>query len=133
MKTRTQIITTTLAATLVLGMAGLVAAQPGTGPGMGGGPGMQGTGPGAQQAGPATGWRSWRFDQGNTRGWTLMTPDERAAHQTRMAAVKTYQECKQVQDEQRQSMEARAKEKGVTLAAPRQNGCDVAKARGWLK
>lgn len=126
MKTSTQIITTlaTAAAALALGFADIAAAQPG--------PGM-GAGPAARQAGPGAGWRNLRFDQGNTRGWTLMTPEERTANQTRMRAVQTYDECKQVQEEQHQLMEARAKEKGVTLAAPRENACDVAKARGWLK
>ena len=116
MKTSTRIITS-LAGALALTMTGLVAAQPG--PGMG--------------AGPGTGMRGMRFDQTNTPGWTLMTPEERSAMQTRMRAVKTYEECKQVQDEQHKVMEARAKEKGVTLAQPRGNGCDVAKSRGWLK
>jgi hypothetical protein len=125
MKTSTQIITTlaTAAAALALGFADVAVAQPG--------PGM-GAGPAARQAGPG-GWRGMRFDQTNTPGWTLMTAEERAANQARMRAVKTYDECKQVQNEQHQVKEARAKEKGVTLAAPRQNSCDVAKARGWLK
>ena len=116
MKTPNRIITA-LAGALALTMTSLVAAQPG--PGMG--------------AGPGAGMRGMRFDQANTPGWTLMTAEERTANQSRMRAVKTYEECKQVQDEQHKVMEARAKEKGVTLAAPRQNGCDVAKARGWLK
>lgn len=113
MKTSTQIITTlaTAAAALALGFTDIAAAQPG----------------------PGAGWRNLRFDQANTPGWTLMTAEERAAHQTRMRAVQTYNECKQVQEEQHKLMEVRAKEKGVTLAAPRQNACDVAKARGWLK
>ncbi len=30
-------------------------------------------------------------------------------------------------------MEVRAKEKGVPLPEPRQNGCDRMKAKGWIK
>lgn len=113
MKTSTTIIGTlaTLTAALALGLTDIATAQPR----------------------PGAGWRAMPFDQSNIAGWTLMTAEERAAYQTRMRSVQTYDECKQVQQEQHQLMEARAKEKGVTLAAPRQNACDVAKARGWLK
>ena len=79
------------------------------------------------------GMRGMRFDAANTPGWTLMTAQERAAHQAKMREVKTYEECKQVQAEQHTLMQARAQEKGVTLKAPRQNGCDVAKTRGWIQ
>jgi len=83
------------------------------GMGMGGGPGM-------------------RFAQNNAV-WSLMTPEERIAMRTKMHAVKTYDECTQVQAEQRTLLEARAKEKGVTLPTPRQNACDNMKARGFIK
>jgi hypothetical protein len=79
------------------------------------------------------GQRAMRFSQTNTPGWTLMTTEERAALQSKMRAVKTYDECKLLQDEQHQAMQARAKEKGVTLNVPRQNSCDRMKARGWIK
>lgn len=73
-----------------------------------------------------------RFSQKNTAGWSLMTPEERTAHQNKMRSVKTYDECKALQTEHHQQMEARAKEKGVTLPQPRANGCDRMKARGWI-
>jgi hypothetical protein len=79
------------------------------------------------------GMRAMRFDKNNTSGWTLMTAEERTALQAKMRSVKTYDECKLVQDEQHKTMEARAKEKGVALNAPRQNGCDLMKARGFFK
>ncbi len=123
---------TALAATL----SASVQAQPGpgTGGGMGPGHGMQSDAPGAGPRGPAgRGMKGMRFDQSNTRGWALMTPEERLANQTRMRAVKTYDECKLVQTEQHQAMEVRAKEKGVSLPTPRQNGCDRMKARGLIK
>jgi len=106
-----------------------VYAQPGPGPG--GGPGA-GMGPGAGR-GPAAKASRFRFNRDNTYGWKLMTAQERTAHRDKMLAAKTYDECKAVQDEQRALMEARAKEKGTTLPAPRQNGCDRMKARGLLK
>lgn len=88
------------------------------------GPGMGGMGPGMGR---------FAFDRNNTAGWTLMSAEERSAHRDKMLAAKTYDECKAVQDEQHKAMEARAKEKGVTLPAPRQNGCDRMKARGLIK
>jgi hypothetical protein len=75
----------------------------------------------------------YRFQQDNTPGWTLMTPAERTEFQTKMHAAKTYDECKAIQAEHHAVMEARAKEKGVTLNAPRYNACDQMKARGFLK
>lgn len=74
---------------------------------------------------------NWNKD--NSPGWALMTTQERTEHQTKMRAVKTYDECKTLQDEHHKLMEARAKEKGVTLPAPRRNGCDVMKAKGFIK
>lgn len=87
------------------------------------------TGPGPN----AHGMRGMMFDDANTPGWMLMTEQERIANRNRMREVKTYEECKQVQAEHHLAMQARAKEKGVTLRTPRQNACDVAKARGWLQ
>ena len=75
----------------------------------------------------------YRFQQDNTPGWTLMTPAERTEYQTRMRAAKTYDECKAIQAEHRAMVEARAKEKGVTLNVPRYNACDQMKARGFLQ
>lgn len=106
----------------------------GMGMGMGGGPGMQNGGPGVGRWGPgAGGMRGMGFNQNNSGIWSLMTPEERIANQTKMRAVKTYDECKLVQTEQRTLMESRAKEKGVTLPTPPQNGCDNMKARGFIK
>jgi hypothetical protein len=97
------------AITLLTAMvAGPVLAQPGNGP-------------------------RYNWNKDNTPGWTLMTPQERSEHQAKMRAAKTYDECKAIQEEQHKTMEARAKEKGVTLHAPRRNGCDVMKAKGIIK
>lgn len=136
MKTVTSLKIITLAAVLGAALSVSVLAQtgPGPGPGSGGGPLMQGAGPGAGMMGPgAPGMRNMRFDQTNTPGWTLMNAEERIAHQNRLREVKTYEECVQVHAEHRTTMEARAKEKGVALRAPRQNACDIAKTRGFIK
>lgn len=88
------------------------------------------------QSGPgpnARGMHQMRFDHANTPGWTMMTAQERITHQNRMREANTYEECKQIQAEHHAAMEARAKEKGLTLRAPRQNACDMAKTRGWVK
>jgi hypothetical protein len=106
------------------GLRNAAQSTPGASPRMGQGQGM-GRGMGRQGR--------MGFGQSNTRGWSLMTPEERTAHQAKMRQVKTFDECKQVQNEQRTAMEARAKEKGVTLPTPRQNACENMKARGFIK
>lgn len=128
MKTTTILKSISLVAVLGAALAAPVLAQPGPGMwgGMGGmgGMGMQNGGPGgAGRMGPG---------MGNGVGATLMTAEERTAMMIKMRAVKTYDECKLVQDEQHKAMEARAKEKGITLPAPRQNRCDMMKARGLI-
>lgn len=69
----------------------------------------------------------------NVYGWQLMSAEEREAHQQKMRSMKTYEECKAYQDEHHSQMEARAKEQGKTLPAPRYNGCDRMKDRGFFK
>ena len=105
-----------------------VLAQQGSG-GMGNGPGMQKQGAGMGKMGG----RGMRFNQDNVSGWSLMTPEERSAQQAKMRSSKTYAECKALQAEHRVSMAARAKEKGVSLPSPRQNGCDRMQARGFFE
>ena len=141
MKTTNLIKRASLAVLLCGCLATTAMAQPG--PGWGGGPGAQGAtpcvtncGPGMMGGGPGQGrgkGHGMRFSQRNTAGWSLMTQEERVAHREKMLAVKTYEECKAVQGEQHKQMEARAKEKGVTLPTPRSNGCDRMKARGLIK
>lgn len=88
------------------------------------------------QPGPGGGPRQgggFAYNQDNTRGWSLMTPEERTTHRAKMMSFKTYEECKAYQDEQHALMEARAKEQGKTLPVPRANACDNMKSRGILK
>ena len=76
----------------------------------------------------------WAANQGNTVGWQMMTSAERTEHQIKMRSFKTYDECKAYQQEHHTQMEARAKEKGVTLPAMGPGyGCDNMKKRGFLK
>ena len=115
----------------VLGSVFAMPALAQNGPGAGGGGGGMGGGPCMQGGGGGGG--GMRFNQKNTPGWTLMTQEERTEMQNKMRAVKTYDECKQLQTEHRAQMEARAKEKGVTLGEPRQNRCDRMKAKGMIQ
>jgi hypothetical protein len=75
----------------------------------------------------------YQFNQDNTPGWSLMTPEERTAHRDKMMAAKTYEECKAAQEEHHKQMEARAKEKGQALRGSRQNACERMQARGFYK
>jgi hypothetical protein len=73
------------------------------------------------------------IDSNNTVGWALMTQEEHNAHRQKMWSFKSYDECKAYQLEHHQLMEARAKEKGKTIAPPRFNACDRMKARGVIQ
>ena len=73
------------------------------------------------------------FNADNTRGWSLMTAAERTEHRDKMLAAKTYDECKAIQAEQHKLMDARAKEKGMTLGGSKVNACDRMKASGLIK
>lgn len=121
-----------IAALLGATLSAVALAQPGPGMGPGGGRGP-GMGPGAGMGpGGGPGMR-FQFNQDNTPGWSLMTPEERTAHHNAMMSAKTYEECKAAQEAQHKQMEARAKEQGKALPAPRQNACERMKARGFYK
>lgn len=86
-------------------------------------------------AGSALARGPWAANKGNTWGWQLMTPQERTEHQNKMRSFQTYEECKAYQEEHHKLMEARAKEKGVTLPAWKRGpyGCENMKTRGFIK
>ena len=48
-------------------------------------------------------------------GSQMMTPQERAEHRAKMRAAKTVEEREQIRKENHERMQARAKERGVTL------------------
>ncbi len=146
---RTALIIKRIVQVVVLGAAlaspAMAQMGPGMGGGWGGGPGMQGGAGGQGWYGMGQGGgrgmqgmrrggmgRGIMANQNGTRGWQLMTPEERTAQQVKMREVKTYDECKAVQTEHRSTMEARAKEKGLSLFTPRGNACDNLKARGLI-
>lgn len=94
---------------------------PGMGPGMGQGPGPGASAPGMGPRAGAGPMGRWGAD--HTPGWTLMSPAERAEHQKRMGEMKTYEDCQALHAKHREQMEARAKERGQTLRAPRRDAC----------
>lgn len=120
-----------LGTALTAALSATVLAQSGPGAGMGPGWRAQQAATGANGFGPGA-----RAGQGMQRmqgpGAALMSTEERAANQARMASVKTYDECKAVQAEQHAAMQVRATEKGITLPAPQSRGCDMRKARGLI-
>jgi hypothetical protein len=89
------------------------------------------TGPG--MGGPGSGWKGWAWNSDTVPGWQLMTPDERTEHQNKMRSMKTYADCETYHKEHWSVMEQRAKEKGVAVATPRRDPCEVMKARGIVK
>lgn len=97
------------------------AAAPGPQGGMGPGGGM----------GPRG--RMMRFDQSNTPGWSLMTPEERTAHRDKMHSFKSADECKAYHDEHVKQMDARAKEKGKPAKPFRGDPCTMMQQRGFMK
>jgi hypothetical protein len=120
-----------LGTALTAALSATVLAQAGPGAAMGPGWRAQQAAAGANGFGPGA-----RAGQGMQKmqgpGAALMTAEERAANQTRMASVKTYDECKAVQAAQHAAMQVRATEKGITLPAPQSRGCDMRKARGLI-
>jgi len=65
----------------------------------------------------------WRADAENTRGWQLMTPEERLAHQTKIREFESYQACRAYQLDHHRLMAARAREQGRKLAAEHRDFC----------
>jgi hypothetical protein len=67
----------------------------------------------AQPYGPGS--KGARLDAQATPGWAMMTPEERKAHQDRMASMKDVSECRKYMDEHHKRMQERAKAKGENL------------------
>lgn len=81
------------------------------------GPG--GTGPGS---GPMGGPR---YGNDTVPGWSMMTAEERTAHQEKMRGMKTKEECTAYMETHHRQMEARAKERKQALPkGPVGRGCD---------
>ncbi len=57
----------------------------------------------------------WRAGENNTRGWQLMTPEERIEHQARIRGFTTLAQCEAYRDEHHRQIEQRARQRGVSL------------------
>jgi hypothetical protein len=86
----------------------------------------------AQGPGPGKGGMM-QFGPNNAAGWSMMTPQERTAHQDTMHSFKTLEECKAYMADHSKQMAERAKERKLTYAGPRENACEVMQSRGGFK
>jgi hypothetical protein len=84
------------------------------------------------QAGPGKG-RMMEFGSNNAAGWSMMTTEERQAHRDKMHSFKSLDECKATMAEHAKLMEARAEERNLKHAGPRENACERMQQRGWFK
>ena len=67
----------------------------------------------------------------NTRGWSMMSPEERSEHRDRMMSFKSYEECVAYLEQHHKRMEARAGERGGAMPGmPAQNMCERMKQAG---
>ena len=66
----------------------------------------------------------------DTPGWSLMTPEERAEHRSKMLSFKSYEECQTYLAEHHSTMGERADQKGVVLRHPRFDACERMRERG---
>jgi hypothetical protein len=57
----------------------------------------------------------WRASEVNTRGWQLMTPQERIEHQSRVREFTDYDACEAYRTQHDDLMAERAKQRGLTL------------------
>jgi len=65
-----------------------------------------------------------RASEGNTRGWQLMTPEERIEHQAKIRGFTTYAACRSYQVAHHQLMEERAKQRGIDLPSGGRDICE---------
>jgi hypothetical protein len=66
----------------------------------------------------------WRASESNTRGWQLMSPDERIEHQAKIRSFTKLEECRSYQVSHHQLMEERAQQRGLALAGSGRDICD---------
>ena len=67
---------------------------------------------------------SMRIGPGNTPGWSLMTPQERAEHRSKMMGFTNYEDCASYLAEHHAMMQERARKQGATLPSePRPGFC----------
>ena len=73
---------------------------------------------------PAYARGPWRASEENTRGWQLMTPEERIEHQSTIRGFGSLDECRRYQIGHHQMMQERARQRGMTLPAGGQDICE---------
>ncbi|MDS4015981.1 MAG: hypothetical protein RKP46_16760 [Candidatus Accumulibacter sp.] len=66
----------------------------------------------------------WRASEANTRGWQLMTPEERIEHQARIRGFRTYEECQRYRLAHHEQMEERARQRGLELPRGKRDICE---------
>lgn len=71
----------------------------------------------------------WRASEGNTRGWMLMSPQERIEHQARVRGFIDYTACEAYRAEHHALMVQRARERGLDLPGGGRDFCDHLKLR----
>lgn len=74
-------------------------------------------------AGLAVAGGPWRASEGNTRGWQLMSPEERIEHQRQVRSFATLAECRTYQRQHHALMEERVRQRGKALPGSRQDIC----------
>lgn len=73
--------------------------------------------PDGRSPGPVTGPRV-------TPGWSMMSAEERREHHEKLAAMRSYDECRSYLDEHHARMAERARARGAAMPAqPRRDGC----------
>jgi len=72
---------------------------------------------------PASARGPWRASETNTRGWQLMTPEERIEHQSAIRGFSTLEECRAYQVKHHQLMEERARQRDMVLPSGGQDIC----------
>jgi len=65
----------------------------------------------------------WRADEGNTRGWMLMSPKERIEHQAKIRLFGNYDDCHAYQLAHNGLMQERAMQAGLTLPEKKRDIC----------
>lgn len=75
-------------------------------------------------AGSAMSRGPWRASESNTRGWELMSPQERIEHQARIRDFATLAECEEYQTEHRREIDARALRLSKQLLGERRDFCE---------
>ena len=74
-------------------------------------------------AGTALARGPWRASDSNTRGWELMTPEERIEHQARIRGFTALAECEAYQAGHHRVMEARAEQLGKKVSGGGRDFC----------